>query len=142
MAVVPGRSRAVVRDERPIVRRAVGRAGQSTVEFALVCPLVLTVLLGVLQVVVVVRHRVLLEQALHEAARTAALAPPATAGRDAARAAAAALPGATVTLGPRPPAGGVQRITVEFRSRTDLPVVGPMLPDPRLRASTAVRVER
>lgn len=131
-----------MREERPIVRRAVGRAGQSTVEFALVLPLVLTVLLCVLQVVVVVRHRVLLEQALHEAARTAALADRATAGRDTARAAAAALPGATVSLGPRPPAGGTQRITVEYRSRTELPIVGAVLPDPRLRASTVVRVER
>lgn len=142
MAVVPGRSRAGVREERPIVRRAVGRAGQSTVEFALVLPLVLTVLLCVLQVVVVVRHRVLLEQALHEAARTAALADPVSADRDTARAAAAVLPGATVTLGPRPTAGGTQRVTVEYRSRTDLPIVGAVLPDPRLRASTAVRVER
>ena len=131
-----------MREERPIVRRAVGRAGQSTVEFALVLPLVLTVLLCVLQVVVVVRHRLLLEQALHEAARTAALAEPAVSVRDAARAAAAALPGATVTLGPRPPAGGLQRITVAYRSRTDLPIVGGVLPDPRLHASTIVRVER
>ena len=125
-----------------MVRRAVGRAGQSTVEFALVLPLVLTVLLGVLQVVVVIRHRLLLEQALHEAARTAALAEPATAGRDAARAAGAALPGASVTLGPRPAAGRLQRITVEYRSRTELPIVGPVLPDPHLSVSTSVRVER
>ena len=48
-----------------MVRRAVGRAGQSTVEFALVLPLVITVLLLVVQVVVVVRARLLLEQALH-----------------------------------------------------------------------------
>jgi Flp pilus assembly protein TadG len=120
----------------------VGRAGQSTVEFALVLPLVLTVLLAVLQVVVVGRHRMLLEQALHEAARTAALAEPATADRDAARAAAGALPGARVVLGARAAPGGIRRVTVEYRSHTDLPVVGQLLPDPLLRASTAVRVER
>jgi Flp pilus assembly protein TadG len=120
----------------------VGRAGQSTVEFALVLPLILTVLLAVLQVVVVVRHRMLLEQALHEAARTAALAEPKTAERDAERAAAAALPGARVVLGARTVPGGARRVTVEYRSRTDLLIVGAVLPDPLLRASTVVRVER
>lgn len=142
MTVVPGRSRAEVRDGWPTGRRAVGRAGQSTVEFALVLPLVLTVLLCVLQVVVVVRDRVLLEQALHEAARTAALADRSSAEREAALAAAAALPGARVSLGPRPGAGGAQRVMVGFRSRTELPIVGAVLPDPLLRASTVVRVER
>ena len=63
----------VRRGRAPALPRAVGRAGQSTVEFALVLPLVITVLLLVVQVVVVVRARLLLEQALHEAARVAAL---------------------------------------------------------------------
>lgn len=118
-----------------------GRDGQSTVEFVLVLPLVLTVMLGALQVVVVVRHRVRLEQALHVAARTAALADPERAATEAARAARAVLPGARTTFGARAPVGGLLRVTVAVRSRTELPVVGPLLPDPELRASTTVRVE-
>lgn len=118
-----------------------GRDGQSTVEFVLVLPLVLTVLLGALQVVVVVRHRIRLEQALHVAARTAALADPDRAAAEAAVAARAAVPGTRTTLGGRPEVGGLLRVTVTARSRTDLPVVGPVLPDPELRATTVVRVE-
>ena len=118
-----------------------GRDGQSTVEFVLVLPLVLSVMLCSLQVVAVVRDRVRLEQALHEAARAAALTEIDPAGA-AARAAAAALPGARTTLGPRPGPGGLVRVRVEFRSRTGLPIVGPVLPDPLLHAGTVVRVER
>ncbi|MFM7061145.1 MAG: TadE/TadG family type IV pilus assembly protein [Actinomycetes bacterium] len=118
-----------------------GRDGQSTVEFVLVLPLVLTVLLGALQVVVVVRHRIRLEQALHVAARTAALAEPDRAAAEADRAARAAVPGTRATIDRRPQVGGLLRVTVTARSRTDLPVVGPLLPDPILRATTVVRAE-
>lgn len=117
-----------------------GRDGQSTVEFVLVLPLVLTVLLCALQVVVVVRHRVLLEQALHVAARTAALAEPGLARTEAAAAARAALEDTATTLAPAE--AGLLRVTVVRRSRTDLPIVGRLLPDPVLRATTVVRVER
>lgn len=117
-----------------------GRDGQSTVEFVLVLPLVLTVLLCALQVVVVVRHRVLLEQALHVAARTAALAEPDRARTEAAAAARAAFEDTATTLAPAE--AGLLRVTVVRRSRTDLPIVGRLLPDPVLRATTVVRVER
>lgn len=112
--------------------RAVGRAGQSTVEFALVLPLVITVLLLVVQVVVVVRARLLLEQALHEAARVAALEPDAGGAR---RAAARALPGATVVVGSID--DGV-RVEVRYRCPTDVALVGPLLPDLGLRAAIVV----
>lgn len=112
--------------------RAVGHAGQSTVEFALVLPLVVTVLLLVVQVVVVVRARLLLEQALHEAARVAALRPEPSA---AALAASRALPGARTTLRP---AADTVRVEVRYRCATEVAIVGPLLPDLSLRAAVVV----
>lgn len=114
------------------VPRAVGRAGQSTVEFALVLPLLVTVLLLVVQVVLVLRDRLLLEQALHEAARVAALGAD---GPAVTRAARRTLAGAEVSFAAR---GDEARVRIRFRSATDVALVGPMLPDPVLRAEVTV----
>ena len=57
-------------------------------------------------------------------------------------AAAAVLPGATVSSGARPPVGELVTVRVSYRSPTSLPLVGPLLPDPVLVARATMRVER
>ena len=110
-------------------------AGQTTAELAVVFPVVLLLALTLVQAALVLRD----DLALGEAARAASLDPdPARAER----AAAAVLPGATVHSGARPAAGGLVTVRVSYRSATDLPLVGPLLPDPVLVARATMRVER
>jgi len=127
------------RETRRSMARSLGQTGQSTVEFVLVLPLVIIVLLCTLQVVSVVRTRLLLEQAVHEAARAAALSPDEPTILEAAR---RALPGVDLELGRRPKIGGAISVVLRVKVHTDIPVVGPLLPDPMMRARAVVRVER
>ncbi|MFN8034572.1 MAG: TadE/TadG family type IV pilus assembly protein [Acidimicrobiia bacterium] len=113
--------------------------GQATVEFALLLPVVVLALLAVVQVGVVVRDEIAVVHAAREAARAASV------DRDPAavvRAARRVVPGAQVVLGPRPAVGGPITVEVSYRSRTDLPLVGVLFPDPTLRARAVIRVER
>jgi hypothetical protein len=114
-------------------------AGQTTAELAVLFPVVLLLALALVQAALVLRDDLALASAAREAARAASLDPdPARAER----AAAAVLPGATVTAEPRPPVGELVRVQVSYRSPTTLPLVGPLLPDPVLVARAAMRVER
>jgi Flp pilus assembly protein TadG len=129
------RSRAEGPD-RACPRRA---RGQATVELALVLPLVVFGLLAILQVGLVVRDQVAVVHAAREAARAASLdRDPAAAGRAARR----VLAGADVEVGTRPPVGGSIAVRVSYTSRTDLPLVGALFPDPELSARSVMRVER
>jgi TadE-like protein len=129
-----------------VVARAprLGRAcpherGQATVELALVLPLVVFGLLAILQVGLVVRDQVAVIHAAREAARAASV------DRDPGRAAAAArrvLARAEVHVGARPAVGQPITVEVMYHDRTDLPLVGPLFPDPDLHASASMRVER
>ncbi|MCU1456646.1 MAG: TadE-like protein [Actinomycetia bacterium] len=108
-------------------------------ELALGLPVIVILGLLLIQVALLARDEVAVVHAAREAARAASVDP------DPARAEAAAqhvLPGARVELGPRPDVGGELTVTVTDRSRTDVPLVGPMLADPELRASVTIRVER
>ena len=113
--------------------------GQSTVEFALVLPLVVLAVLAVIQVGLVVRDHVAVVHAAREAARAASVDP--DPGR-AVRAAHRTLGGADVQVGGRPKVGEPIAVTVTYRSVTDLPLVGVLFPDPVLRARAEMRVER
>jgi Flp pilus assembly protein TadG len=113
--------------------------GQTTAELAVIFPVLLLLVLALVQAALVLRDQLALTGAAREAARAASLdADPARAER----AAAAILPGATVHSGPRPPVGELVRVTVTYRSPTNLPLVGPLLTDPLLVARAAMRVER
>jgi hypothetical protein len=104
-----------------------------------VFPVVLLLILVLVQAALVLRDQLALTGAAREAARAASLHPdPARAEQ----AAAAVLPGATVTTGPRPPVGELVMVSVSYRSPTAVPLVGPLLPDPVLVARAAMRVER
>ena len=105
----------------------------------MVFPVVLLLILTLTQAALVLRDDLALANAAREAARAASLDP--DPGR-AERAAAAVLPGAEVDPGPRPAVGELIRVRVRYRSATDVPLVGPLLPDPLLVARAAMRVER
>jgi Flp pilus assembly protein TadG len=113
--------------------------GQATVELALVLPLVVFGLLAVLQVGLVVRDQVAVVHAAREAARAASVDPDPAAPVRAARRVVAR---AEVDVGPRPRVGEPIAVTVTDTSRTDLPLVGALFPDPRLSARATMRVER
>ena len=118
--------------------------GQSTVELAVVMPVIVVLLLVVIQVALVIRDQVLVVHAAREAARSAAVATideRSEAARSAATGAGPLDPERlritdTVTPGDR----RVQ-VRVEYSSRTDLPLVGTLLPDVDLSSDATMRLE-
>lgn len=125
--------------------RVAGREdrGQATVELALVLPLVAILLLVVVQMGMVVRDRVLVTHASREAARAAAVAEgdrTVAARRAAERAGPLTADRLTVTV-EVVDGGGSVRVALRYRSTTDLPLVGAMLPDPDLDGAATMRIE-
>lgn len=120
--------------------RAYPEQGQSSVEFALVLPIVLICILGLLQVGTMVRDQIMVLGAAREAARQAIVT------ADRARieaAAAAAAPGLKLNLrvsrGTR--RGDLAR--VEVRSKpVKLPLVGQIVGGLTLKGSATMRMER
>ena len=103
-------------------------------------PVLLVGLLLVVQVALVVAGHVAAVHAAREGARAAAVDPRPGA---AAEAVAATGPGSCTTTVRRPArVGAVLRVTVRCRVATDVPVVGPLVPDVTIRTSAAMRVER
>jgi hypothetical protein len=119
--------------------KPVREGGQSTVEFALLLPMVAFAGLAVIQVALVVRDQVAVVHAAREAARAASVDPDPDRARAAAR---RTLSDAEVELGDRPEVGGQIAVEVAYQSATTLPLVGPLFPDPRLTARAVMRVER
>jgi Flp pilus assembly protein TadG len=114
-------------------------AGQSTVEFALVLPLFFGLLALVFQVALVGRDEILVVHAARAAAREASVT------ADPARIDAAAtrtLPGSVVRVARRGRVGEPVEVDVTYTSKTDLPIVGSMLPDLTLHGRAVMRVER
>lgn len=118
--------------------------GQAAVEVALVLPVVALLLLGVVQVALVVRDQVLVVHAAREAARAAAVDPSPGAARRAALAA-TSLDGRRMQVEEQPAAGdGSRRLvtaSVRYRSPTDAPLIGPLLPDVVVRGGASMRRE-
>ena len=105
-------------------------------EFALLLPLMVMAVLAVIQVALVVRDHVAVVHAAREAARAASV------DADPRRAASRALAGAEVHVGPRPAVGEPITVEVTYTSKTNLPLVGPLFPDPELQATAVMRVEK
>lgn len=119
-------------------RNARSDRGQATVELALVLPLVFGLLVLVFQIALVARDEILVVHAARDAAREA------TVTRDPTRVAAAArrdLPGASVRIIRRGGAGEPVEVAITFVSRTDLPLIGALLPDVSLHGDSVMRVE-
>lgn len=113
--------------------------GQSTVELALLLPVLALLMLALIQVGLLVRVRVMVTHAAREAAREAAVG----GGDDDVRRAAAA----AADLDPRRIAVEVsragERVTVNIRydDPTDVPIVGALLGDARFEARATMRLE-
>jgi hypothetical protein len=129
----------------------VGERGQSTVELALALPLVALVLLLVVQVGLVIRDEVLVTHAAREAVRVAAVSRDGDAPARAAARAGPLLPQrlrVEVRLPlagqPQAPDGStkVVEVRVHYRSVTDVPLVGLLLPDLDLEARSVMRDEQ
>ena len=118
-----------------------GQCGQAAVELALGLPLVFLAVLAVVQVVLVVRDQVAVVHAAREGARAAAVAP--DGGAADARAAAVAALGLDPSRASivEEQAGGRVRVSVSYRSPTDVPLVGPLLGDVTVSATATMRVE-
>ena len=117
--------------------------GQSTVELALVLPLVALVLLALVQAVVVARDQLLVVHAAREAAREAAVDPDPAAARMAAQRAGPLDPARlAVDLAGRGGPGGDVRAVVRYRPPNRLPMVGRLLGDLTLSGRATMRVER
>jgi Flp pilus assembly protein TadG len=112
------------------------------VELALTIPFIVLLLLGIIQLGLVVRDEILTVHASREAARVGAVDP----NPDAPRRAAVASSGLdarrmSVSHTERGRPGSTLTVTVRYDSPTEVPLVGAFLPDVRLRAVAAIRVE-
>lgn len=118
-----------------------GEQGQATVELALLLPLVAVLALAVAQVVVVGYRQVLVVHAAREGARSAAVsdADRSTAARRGAERAGGLDP-SRLDVDIRVVGDRVE-VAVRFREPTDVPVVGRLVPDLQLAATTAMRIE-
>lgn len=116
-----------------------GERGSATVEFALVLPLVLTVLLGVVQVGMLLRDRVLLAGAAREAARAAAVGVSDEGVLLAANA--SGLPSVDVQIQRDPAPDGPVTVVTHVHEQTKMPLIGWLIPDVDFRASATMRQE-
>ena len=117
--------------------------GQATVELALVLPVIALVALVVVQVALVGRDLVLVVHAAREAARQAAVEPGVRGPTDAAVRSTGLDPRRLhVAIGERGGPGSRVVVTVTYRARTDVPLVGALVDDLDLTARAAMRVEQ
>ncbi|HVM07852.1 MAG TPA: TadE/TadG family type IV pilus assembly protein [Acidimicrobiales bacterium] len=120
-----------------------GEGGQASVELALTLPVVALLLLAVLQVALLGRDYVLVTHATRAAAREAAVDRRPASVRHAALIAAPTLKAARVSTETsyRRGSPGIVNVRLQYRSPTDVPLVGPLLPDVVLSGNAAIRDE-
>jgi len=114
-------------------------AGQATVEFALVLPLLFLLLMAVFQFAMLARDEVLTVHAARAAAREASVGASGARVRGAAR---DVLPDARVTIERKGDIGEPIVVSVRHTARTNLPLIGALFPDPVLHARTVMRREK
>ena len=114
--------------------------GQATVELAIGFPVVLLGVLLVLQLALVGRDQLLMSHATREAARSAAVDPRSGAARAGALASTTGLDPSRLEVDAQH-GGGRVRVRLTYRARTALPLVGPLVPDPVLRAEVTMHLE-
>ena len=112
--------------------------GQAAVELALCLPLLFVFLLAIVQLVVIVRDQLAVQLAAREAARAAAVAAPSTASAQAAATQAIELRPLTVTASSSATA---VTVTVSHSTRTDVPLIGALLPDITVTAAATMALE-
>jgi Flp pilus assembly protein TadG len=125
---------------RCAARRADG--AQSTVELALLLPVVVLLLLAVLQVGLLGRDLLLVAHASREAARAAAVeADPGAARRAAIASSGLRADRVKVRTSGRDGPGSRVRVVVSYRAPTSVPIVGRLLGDRLLESAVTMRVE-
>jgi len=110
--------------------RTMGERGSATVEFALVLPLVLVMALALVQVGLLVKDQVVVEEAARAGARQAAVTVEDQEVRDAAVAAAVSLDAdqLEVSVDREGGAGAAVTVTVVYHAPVDLPLVSWLFP--------------
>ncbi|MCC5951033.1 MAG: pilus assembly protein [Acidimicrobiia bacterium] len=137
-------SGARVRRRRPTsgrVAATTGDGGQSTVEVALLLPVVVLLALAIVQVSVIAHQRLVVTHATREAARVAAVTPgghvDATSVGERHR-----LDPARLSVDTSGPDGaGFVLVDVRYVIATDVPMIGAMLPDVTVRSTSSMMVE-
>lgn len=112
--------------------------GQAAVEFAIALPLVVVLLLGVIQVVVVVRDQIAVELAAREGARAGSVAASPAAAASAAAGRATELSPLDVTTSAT---DDHVTVSVSFTSRNRLPILGIAIRDVDVSASVTMARE-
>ncbi|GIU84759.1 MAG: hypothetical protein KatS3mg008_1534 [Acidimicrobiales bacterium] len=127
----------------PRERLAQRCSGQATAEFALLLPMVVVAMLAIVQVARVALDAVALAHAVREAARAFSIDPRTAAARAAAEKATKLLKPERIRVrvsGEARP-GGLATVRLDYRSPTDVPLVGGLVGDTRLQAEVTVVVE-
>ncbi len=112
--------------------------GQAAVELALCLPLLFVFLLGIVQLVVIVRNQLAVQLAASEAARAAAVAAPTAAAAQGAATQAVTLRPLIVTTDS---SNDTVTVTVSHVTRTDVPMIGALLPDITVTAAATMALE-
>jgi Flp pilus assembly protein TadG len=118
--------------------------GQSTVELALALPVVVLLVLGLIQIALILRDHLLVVHAAREAVRAAVVVPTVDRTDAARRGATSAGPldaDRVRTTGEVLDGGERLRVRVDYASRTDLPLIGALVPDLQLSAEATMRIE-
>jgi Flp pilus assembly protein TadG len=119
-----------------------GDRGQSTVELALVLPLIALLLLGLFQVGVIARDRVALVHAAREGVRVAVMDPSPEAVTVAVRGATSLDPSALrVELTGGTDSGDLVTVVVRYTCRTDVAVTGSVVPDVEMAERLSAIIE-
>lgn len=126
---------------RPSARPGRRTGGQATVELAIGFPVIVLGVLLVLQLALVGRDQLLVAHASREAARAAAVDPGPGPARHGALAATTGLDPARLRVDTDRTRDRI-RVELRYRSRTALPLVGALVPDPVLRSAVTMRVEK
>ena len=115
-----------------------GDRGQAAVELALCLPLLFVFLLGMVQLVVIVRDQLAVQLAAREAARAASVAAPSAAAAQGAADRAVTLRPLTVSSNS---SDGAVTVTVSHVTATDVPLIGALLPDVTFTATATMALE-
>ena len=120
-------------------RRTRTERGQASVELALVLPVLIMLLLGLVQTALVARDELLVQDAARAAVREASVGATPDRVRDAAR---RALPGVTVEVDRHGGVGCPVTVVARYHDSTNLPLIGPLFPDVVLHARATMRAEK
>ncbi|HEX5095057.1 MAG TPA: TadE/TadG family type IV pilus assembly protein [Acidimicrobiia bacterium] len=120
-------------------RHARSASGQATVEFALVLPVVLLLILALFQMALIARDQVLATHSARVAAREASVGAP---GNRVQAAAESVLDDVDVDVDKGAKVGDDVTVTVHYTSHTSLPLVGALFPDVDMEATATMRREK